>query len=80
MRPEVVLSHGLHDGEWFLILIIGVCVIFYFAIADFITGNSTVFAALRSSFRLSGCVLFGQNIMKTYQSSTNSEKKSGADD
>lgn len=80
MRPEMVLSHGLQDRKWFLILLIGVCVIFYISNGGFVTCNFTVFAALRLPFQLSGCVLFGQNIMKTYQSSTNSEKKSGADD
>lgn len=80
MRPKVVLSHGLQDTKWFLILTIGFYVIFYFVNGGFITGNFTVFAALRSPFRFCGCVLFGQNIMKTYQSSTNSEKKSCADD
>jgi phosphotransferase system glucose/maltose/N-acetylglucosamine-specific IIC component len=69
------LSHVIH--WWCLIPVNAVFVFFYFVIARFAIKKFTVFAVLPGSpaDALSGA--FTRNIMKTYQSSTNSEKKIG---
>jgi hypothetical protein len=69
------LSHVIH--WWCLIPGNSILVIFYFVIARFVIKKFTVFAVPPGSpaDALSGD--FTRNIMKTYQSSTNSEKKIG---
>ncbi|PBI79977.1 hypothetical protein A9993_09595 [Rahnella victoriana] len=54
-----------------------ISVIFYFVIARFIIKKFTVFAVLPGSPADALSRAFTRNIMKTYQSSTNSEKKIG---